>query len=442
LILKNISLYLTDNFVRIARTLSESGKQSDIKIEELGIASLTADQSAASLKKFLQTNKITAEHLALVMPRTQVAVRTLSLPAVDDAEIKKIVEYDLNDLFPFKSDEMIFDSIVTAKAGDGFSQVMLVAVQKESVNQKIAVLRHAGLVPAEISVSTISLFNQFISQKRPAANYLLVNFDDGFVEFMLVTGQKLEFSRALGFDGKNTEKLLKDLDSTIKILNDKGFLIETILLSGRGVDLDSLAVSFKSAMSYAVEADKTIDVAKGFVLDEKALKINLLPQEFKAQKEKEKHKKALIYLATLIFLNVSLFANIVFSKLKTREEYLSLLKAEVKKIEPKTQGLQQKMLRVDVLQRSLNANRTTLWLMSQLYRIAPEEITLTSLEISGSSPKGSLIMIGQAKESETVLKFANDLKASRLITKTDVSNLSKRKVGQEQLVDFEIRASF
>jgi len=442
--LKSIAIYVTDNFIRFGQAKIDANKQLSVKEDEINIASLKAEDRPLALRKFLQESKIVPEYITLAIPRTQVSIRYLNLPAVNDNEIRKMVEYDLNNLFPFKAEELIYDYAVISKSSGGYSRVMLVAVQREIMSKHISLLKKAGLVPDGINISAISLFNQFYAQNKSPDSCLVINLDDAFADMILISGQKPVFSRGVSFKGK-IEKgdFIKTVDSTLTILKDKGFLIDKIILSGRCPNLDDFAGGLQEAVAYQVGVDRKITVIKGLVLKkENDLKLNLLPLEVRIEKSKAKRKRALIYFITLILLNLSLAANVVFLKMKSKEEYLGLLKAENKKIDARASGLQKKMLKIQILRSYLDSGRLKLSLLSELYRLAPDGITLSSLDISGNKSSGTIVLIGQAKDTQAVLKFANSLKASGSINKADVNYMTKRKLASEETVDFEIRAAF
>lgn len=443
--MNNIAIYITDNLIRFGRSIIDSNKQLSIKEDEINITSLKDEEVPLSFKKFLHENKIAPEYLTLAIPRTQVSVRYLTLPTVNDSEIKQMVDYDLNNLFPFKAEELIFDHAVISKSPDGYSQVMLVAVQREIIQKYIDLFKKVGLSPDAIDLSTVSLFNQFCAQKKEAGNYLLINVDDGFMELIFITDQKLSFSRGINFRvPPKKQDLIKEVNLTITVLRDRDFQADKIILSGKSIDLVDFSKGLEESLGYKVEIDNRLEVVKGLLgkKSDNTLSVNLLPEELKIRKIRDKRRKSLVYFATLILLNLSLIANISFLKMKAKDEYLFLLKSEIKKIETQASALQRKMLKVQILQNSLNSGRSMLGLLSELYRVAPEGVYLISLDIAGRKPQGVIVLIGQAKDSETVLKFANGLKRSGFINKADVSYITKRKITAQELVDFEVRASF
>ena len=128
--------------------------------------------------------------------------------------------------------------------------------------------------------------------------------------------------------------------------------------------------------------------------------------------------------------------------MRGKEEYLSVLNSEIKKIDTQAFALEKKMVKIQIVRDHLDSGRLKLALLSGLYRLAPDGLYLNSLDISGQKSAGTMILTGKAPDSETVLKFGNALKNSALITKTDVTYITKKKTALEQTVDFEIRSNF
>jgi Tfp pilus assembly protein PilN len=431
--MKKSSIYITDNFISFGQAV-------------LNITSLKKEDIPRALKTLLKENKIITESLILGIPRTQVSVKYLTLPTLKDKEINRMVEYELNSLFPYKPQDLTYDYAVTHKRPDGYSQVMVVAATRELILNQISTLKLAGIVPDVINISTISLFNQFCAQKREAANYLLINFDDAFAEIILITEGKLNFSRGMSLkDITETGNLIKVIEQTITLLGDEGKLISDIILSGSRLDLQDFAKRLKEILPYKVEVDDSFSVLKGLAqkINDGTLNINLLPQELRAQKKKSSRKKTFFLFCALLLLNLSLLANIVFQRIKAMQEYLYLLRAGIQRINPEASQLQEKMFRVQMLKGYINSDRLTLGLLTEIYSAAPEGISLGSLNISHQKSSGTMILSGQAKDSETVFKFVNAIKQSVLLKNVDLNSISQLKsAAPEKIVNFEIRTGF
>lgn len=443
--MKNSSIYITDNFIRVGQAALTPKKQASIKEWELSIALLKKEEIPRALKTFIKENKIIPEYLILGMPRTKVTVKYLTLPTLNDKEINQMIELKLDNLFPYKPEELTYDYSITHKGTDG-SRVMLVAALKEAILSQVSTLRLAGLIPDAINISTISLFNQFYAQKRPPNNYLLINFDDSFMEMILISEGRLNFSRGIKLrNPPETREVIKIVGQNITILRDKGNLIHNIIISGRGMDLKDFAKHLEESLPYKTEVNDSFSVLKGLTakINGNPLSINLLPGELKIQKRNINRKRTLILFSTLVLLNLSLVANIFFYRVKVRQEYSYLLKSGIQKISLQTSELQEKMTKVGMLKEYMNSGRLTLGLMTELYRVSPEGISLSTLNISHQKSLGSMILTGQAKDSETIFKFADALKKSVLIKNANVHNITQVKSeATEKIINFEIRANF
>src|SRR4030042_6064422 len=138
-----------------------------------------------------------------------------------------MVEFEMNNLFPYKTEELIYDHAIIARKAGNYSQLMLAVAPRELILKQLSVLKEAGVSPDAVNISTVSLFNQLLAQNRPPANYLLVNFDDGLMEMIFVSSGKLAFSHGISFDAPSgTKGMIDEVISTVTILRDKGNSID------------------------------------------------------------------------------------------------------------------------------------------------------------------------------------------------------------------------
>lgn len=429
------SVYLTENFIKFGPDA----------LAEINIHSLNKDEIVERLKALLKNNRGIGEHLVLGIPRTHVTIKYLIFPALNDQEIAKMTDYELNNLFPYKPDELIYDYTVIKKRADGYSRVMLVVAPKEAIANWTSTFGLAGFAPESISISTVSLYNQFSARKRRPDDYLLINLDDAFMEMLLINDEKLNFSRGINLKSpREMNDLVKIVEQNITIIRDKGGLINTIILSGQSPELKNFARLLEEVTPQKVEIDDSLSVLEGLFPGTHggALRINLLPKELKIRELKNKRKGANLLFISLLLLNLSLCANIVFQKIKVKQEYVSLIKAGIQEIGPQTYALREKKLKTRLLTGSINSSRLTLSLLAELYRLAPEEMSLSTLTISHQKIPGVMTLTGQAGNSESVLRFVNALKESDMIKSADVDNISRLKTAKEEgMVSFEIRAS-
>ncbi|MCG8430568.1 MAG: PilN domain-containing protein, partial [Candidatus Omnitrophica bacterium] len=400
--------------------------------------------SPGQIKEFIRKNRINPRYLVLGIPRSQVSVRYLNLPTLKEEELKRMVDYEVTGLFPCKPQELIYDHVLIDKASDGYSRIMLVAARKSFLNGVCETLKNAGLIPDAVSVSTFSLYHQFIRRHRPDAAYLVVYHDTRHLELMLIENKKPVFSRAFPLGEKETpESICRKIKETVIILQTKGFRIDMIVARVPGAG--RLEQMLREETGREVETDDTLDPAEGLLGARRDFRhaVNLVPVEFKHTKRVKKSKRAFLYFGLLLFVNLTFAVNIVMVRKKVRSEYLGWLESEIARIEKPASRIQQRIEDMRLLQHSLTSGRLSLALLAEVYRLAPEEMSLTLLEITHEETGGRITLKGSAQSSQETLAFAQELKQSAFITAAEVSYIRKNaRVSGKRAVSFEVRAQF
>lgn len=442
--MKTDNIYITDTHIHLSAGPRRRNAAGARCAAPLTIERQPGTEPGQELKIFLAEQKIRLTHVTLGIPRPCLSVKYLNFPSSDSREIRQMVEYEIADIYPAKPEELIYDYAVIGKDSRGYSQIMLVAALKDTVSRGIDTLTQAGVVPETVTATTVILFNK-ISSLYPQGNYLILHFDESYLEILLINNQNPVFSRGVIYRGSSASASA-EIDYTASVLSDKGYLIEKVIVCGNPPgDIEKTAREYAGILAYPVEADTRIGLSAGAPdsAQEAPLRINLLPEELKSRKAAEQKKKGALFCAALIILNAALIANIVFFRKQAKENYLSLLKETVAAMSIPARELQARMMNIRVIRGYLNSGRLTLGVLSEIYRVSPEGIILQSLDIAHQKGSGTIVLTGRAPDSNVVLRYANALKSSQFITKTDVTSIRKRELlPQKQSVDFEIRAAF
>ncbi|HAH21540.1 MAG TPA: hypothetical protein DCL49_11640, partial [Candidatus Omnitrophica bacterium] len=66
----------------------------------------------------------------------------------------------------------------------------------------------------------------------------------------------------------------------------------------------------------------------------------------------------------------------------------------IQEISPQTYTLREKKLKTQIVKNSINSARLALSLLAELYRVAPEEISLNTLAISQQKIPGVMVLTG------------------------------------------------
>jgi len=425
---KTCGIFITLNSVRLA--YSSNDDPASLQEREIAVSAL-------------KDNVDHAHDSVLLLSRSEVSIRFLKVPSVEHREIKKIIGYKLNKLFPYGSDELVYDIAITDILPDGYAQVMLVVARKADITKKLDILTQSGIFPDAIDLSTCVLMNQFKAQGYEAENCLFVNCDNNFLEFLVVVAGKLLLSRGFSFSAPvQIKAIAEEANMLLRVHGLRGKAVGKIVVTGRGIVLREVADALSDLGS--VEVNEKISIAGGIALENnrESMHINLAPEEFLLQQAAISRNKTTFYFIALLVLNISLVVNLVFLHFREKEDYLRYLKAEINKVSNNVSVLQKMMIKNQVVEGYSGSCKFTLGILTELYRLAPAGAWFTSLDIANQMSAGTLVIMGEAGESETVLQFVSALKESHLFKKADIQYISKSPSTAKQAVDFKIRAQY
>jgi type IV pilus assembly protein PilM len=114
-----------------------------------------------ALKELFARNKL-SRSVRLGLASQRVAMRTLRLPAIDDAkELQTAVRFQAQELIPMPLDQSVLDWQVVGHAsgdnGERMLDVVVVAARREPIRGLVAALRGAGLKPVGVDLSAFGM---------------------------------------------------------------------------------------------------------------------------------------------------------------------------------------------------------------------------------------------------------------------------------------------
>lgn len=154
-----VGLDLTGNSCKFVE-LAQIGDK--YEIQGWGIESFGAGNAADGLKSAL--NKHT---LALKSPVTSVSgkgtlIRYIDMPRMSLNELKKSFSLEVDKYFPFDQNSIYTDcSILDPKNKDKKMAVLIAAVKKEMIDERLKVLVAAGLEPQQVTINAIAVANAY-----------------------------------------------------------------------------------------------------------------------------------------------------------------------------------------------------------------------------------------------------------------------------------------
>ena len=121
------------------------------------------DDLSGNLSRIWQIRKLPITNIVLALDGSSTLVRVVDFPRMDKNVIKGSLGFELSKYIPFSQDEVYFDffllSIPTAQE---HMKLLIASVKKNFVDEKLSVLKSAGIIPSKITLSSIALVNVFL----------------------------------------------------------------------------------------------------------------------------------------------------------------------------------------------------------------------------------------------------------------------------------------
>ncbi|RKY37599.1 MAG: hypothetical protein DRP78_00675 [Candidatus Omnitrophota bacterium] len=200
-----------------------------------------------------------------------VIVRYIQMPKMARQDIEKALQFEVGKYIPFNLNEVNYDFQILdeLKSPDKKIQILLVAVKKEIIEERIQLLSDAGLIPNLIDVDSFAIINSFqlIPQEN---NFPIAILDIGadITSIMALKENMPFFNRDVHIGGKHlTEAIVNGFEISPKVAEE--FKIHPKEKYGELVNvvrpvLSRLCVEIQSSFSYC-EAQISQPIQKVFL---------------------------------------------------------------------------------------------------------------------------------------------------------------------------------
>lgn len=237
------------------------------------------DGLAAELKSFWKAGGFGGRRFSFGIANQKIVVRTMEFPIIDPKELRAAIEFQAQESIPIPLDEAVLDFQVLSttpgdEAGGGRQEVLIVAAQRDMIDQFMQVAKRANLGAEGIDLQAFALMRAvappvaFVDQGAPDADgaSALVNVGAGITNLVVASGGVPQFTRVitLGY-----ESLVQALMSNRGLSRAEADLLRlTVGLSGSAGaagDLEQATVSEVREVldvtceSYADEIRRSID---------------------------------------------------------------------------------------------------------------------------------------------------------------------------------------
>lgn len=370
----------------------------------------------------------------IVIPRHSVIVRFIDIPSMDEAEIRRMVEFQAIKEIPYPKEEMIFGCRNLGSYRDGFSSLMLVVAKREMIERVMRENDLKGLKVEGIRLHSELLYLFLLKKqvlKQDKAN-LIIHIGRDESEIMIADKTRPVFSR--GF--KNSDRFFEEIDRSIHVykrdkLNPE---IENIVIAHPSdVDIKTIRPHTKEHFSIPVDFHEYADDLTDAGL---SAEIDLLPQEFTDKNTKQQKRQGLIITYSLIGFIIILFFASVFFKIHEKNKLLGMLSARVEEIQSRTGDLDELLKKITIAKKHRDEGSFIIDILKESRNLIPADISLTGMSYDG---KKAITYKGISKDTSNVFSFVKKLEKSELFNSVEIKHTTKKRVKGKEITDFNIQ---
>ena len=180
------------------------------------------DTAAKTLGRLWKNAGISTPKVVVGLANQKVVVRLIALPYMEKHELKSAIHYQAQDFIPIPVEEAIIDFDIvgefTNENEERMIEMLLVAAQRDMINNLVVALNKAGLKPKVIDVSSLALVRALnghssVLDEAEGEAAALVNIGSGVTNIVVEEQGKPRFTRVAPLAGNNfTQRIAENLN--------------------------------------------------------------------------------------------------------------------------------------------------------------------------------------------------------------------------------------
>ncbi len=420
---------------------------------------------------------INRQHIILCIPRHLLTVRVLDLPSIDPKEIDDMINLQVGKQTPYSRDEIISTHKIMYSAREGYTKVMLAIAQRSIVNERIDTLKNSGVTVGKVVISSEGVYNWFSMaylqeiKVKDSETVAVLDIDSNYSDFLTIHKGKLAFTKNI-FIGANhllenpeewKGKLVEELGRCLKryYIEEKTAKIERVFLTGAASRIESLEAVLSGGLDIMVEKTevfRNIRIKKdlkarqeenmkfvsltpiiGASSERARLELDLTPSEHKVFKLMEKKRLDLTVMGILSASILMTLSLLLVISLYYKNTYLTQLKTQAVAISAVSDNIEKMRMSIDMVKRMLDAKKSSLTILHEIYAVIPQEISLNNIEIEENK---QVVLKGRGFAMSDVFKFIKKIEESPMFAnvKASYTRTKKEKTDEKETeyAEFEI----
>lgn len=433
------------------------------------IQGLSDEEIVKSIRSSLDSLKLFSPEVIVTIPSHATIAKNIEIPSLDAEEIREIVDLQAGRHTPYSREEIIIDYINIGAYRENYTKILLIIVTLSVVRRQIEILEKAGLRIEKVYF-TPEAITRFSSNALKLGQggivQTLVHVDANFTDFINIIKGEVIFVRSIPIgrqhlSGEPERYQMRFVEEVKKSLEtyqseDIGALPEEIILTGsirEGGELQELLskmlyipVRFFPYLTYAPmsseELKKSLSAGQDSFLDVIAplinsdrVRINLIPEDIKLRKRFEEKSKDLVTAGVLVMTILAMLCLGLISRVFFKATYLKNLTDTYDPVVQSSKRLEKSFSQMRLVKRELKNRDIAMEVLAELYNLIPRDIQLNGIKLASN---GRLSIDGNSRTMGVVFSFIGDMEESEFFKNVESKRTTKRKEGDEEIVDFEI----
>ena len=115
-----------------------------------------------TVRSIFETSAIKPKNVVVSVGGRDVMVKKIQMDRMKESDAREVIRWEAEQYVPFDMENVQLDFQILDPLDDGLQMnVLLVAAKRELVDQKVAILRDAGISPTIVDVDAFALYNAF-----------------------------------------------------------------------------------------------------------------------------------------------------------------------------------------------------------------------------------------------------------------------------------------
>ncbi len=233
------------------------------------------DALATVISRIFEENKVAKKNIAIALNGSQVIVKKISIPKIDESLIAEQIKWEAEQYIPYEVNEVNLDYNVLKSSDDpGNISILVVAALREAIGKNLELATMSGYSIDVVDIGGFALFNVFNHNYdyEDSDRIVLFNIGSQLTNFVVVENKEIVFSRDIPVGGHSyTQEIEKALGidfqeaEALKISASKGEEVPQEVISTISMAHDYFCDEINSTIEFFLNSSESSGFTSSYV---------------------------------------------------------------------------------------------------------------------------------------------------------------------------------